>query len=430
MSNTSAFWEEYKRTRNKVTRMLREAESTFWLNQVKKAKNAKDFWNTVTEVMKLHHKKHKQIGPMQHSSSSELITSNTGKAELINDFFVNIGKNLANKYYPHEYEVQTTDLSDFYNRVTPTISDLSSCKLRLASDLNKLKPRKATGPDRIQAKDLVVAGNSAIDGLNTIFSKSLKNSRFPSKWKLARVTTIFKKGNQLDPANYRPLSMLSLPGKLLESQFCRVLDKHFLIHNLYSNNQWGFWKGRSTKTPLISMTERWRDALDDNKTVGAIFIDFRKAFDTILHELLPLKLQAVGIMGDSYNWILDYLKDRSQFTTVNGSSSSKKPINYGVPQGSLLGLRLYSIYVNDLPDAVTEGEVKMYADCIGDNFDTVTQRLNLICKHMWSQRNRLSVHNGKSEAMLLSTKPLIGTLQELRYEENRIANCGPAFFRV
>ena len=264
--------------------MLREAESTFWLNQFKKAKNAKDFWNTVTEVMNLHHKKHKQIGPMQHSSS-ELITSNTEKAELINDFFVNIGKNLADKYHSHEYEAQTTNLSDLYNRVTPTISDPSSCKLRLACDLNKLKPRKAAGPDGIQAKDLIVAGNSAIDGLNTIFCKSLKNSRFPSQWKLARVAAIFKKGSQLDPANYRPLSMLSLPGKLLESQFCRVLDEHLQTHNLYSNNQWGFRKGRSTETLLISMTERWRAALDDNKIVGAIFIDFRKAFDTISHEL-------------------------------------------------------------------------------------------------------------------------------------------------
>ena len=315
-----------------MTRVLREAESSFWLNQFKKAKNAKDFWNTVTEVMNLHPKKQgKQIGAMQHSSS-ELITSNTEKAKFINDFFMNIGKNLADKYHPHE--VQTTDLSDFYNRVTPTISDLSSCQLRFALDLNKLKPRKAAGPDGIQAKDLVPAGNSAIDCLNTIFCKSLKNSRFPSKWKLARVAAIFKKGNQLDPAIYRPLSMLSLPGKLLESQSCRVLDEHFQTHNLYSNNQWGFRKGRSTEALLISMTERWRAALDDNKIVGAIFIDFRKAFDTILHELLPLKLQAVGIMGDSYNWILDYLIDRSQFTTVNGSSSSTKPINYGVPQGS------------------------------------------------------------------------------------------------
>ena len=122
-------------------------------------------------------------------------------------------------------------------------------------------------------------------------------------------------------------------------------------------------------------------------------------------------------MGDSYNWIVDYLKDRSQYTTINGSSSSTKPINYGVPQGSLLGPRLFSIYVNDLPDAVTEGEVEMYADdttayCIGDNFDTVTQRLNLIFKQIyrWPQRNRLSIRNGKSEAMRLSTKPLIGPI--------------------
>ena len=146
---------------------------------------------------------------------------------------MNIGKNLADKFDPHEHEDQATDLSDLYNRVTPTISDLSSCKLRLAYDLNKFKPRKAAGPNEIQAKDLIIAGNSAIDGLNTIFCKSLKSSRFPSKWKLDRIAAIFKKGNQLDPANYRPLSMVSLPGKLLESQFCRVLDEHTYIRTLF-----------------------------------------------------------------------------------------------------------------------------------------------------------------------------------------------------
>lgn len=92
--------------------------------------------------------------------------------------------------------------------------------------------------------------------------------------------------------------------------------------------------------------------MDGNKIVGAIFTNFGKAFDTVLHELLPFKLQAVGITGDSCNWILEYLNNRSQFTTVNGSSSSTKAINYGVPQGSLPVPRLYSIYVNDLPDAV------------------------------------------------------------------------------
>ena len=114
-----------------------------------------------------------------------------------------------------------------------------------------------------------------------VVCKSLKNSRFQSQWKLADMAAIFKKGSQLDPANYRPLSMLSLPGKLLESQFCRILDEHLQTHNLYSNNQWGFRKGRSTETLLISMTERCRAVLDNNKIVGAIFIDFRKTFDTI-----------------------------------------------------------------------------------------------------------------------------------------------------
>jgi hypothetical protein len=95
-----------------------------------------------------------------------------------------------------------------------------------------------------------------------VFRKSFESSRFPTKSKLARVSAVFKNGNQLDPANYRPLSiMLILPGKLLESQFCSVLDDHLQMYSIYSDNQWGFRKGRSTETLLISMTERWRAAL-------------------------------------------------------------------------------------------------------------------------------------------------------------------------
>ena len=171
--------------------------------------------------------------------------------------------------------------------MTPTIKDLSSCSIRLAFDLNRLRPRKAAGPDEILAKDLLAAGNSAIEDLNTVFCKSFNSSRLPSKWKLARVST------------------LSQPTAFYAHHARKVAGKPVLScarHNLYSNNQWGFRKGGSSKTLLLSMTERWRAALDDNKIVGAIFIDFRKAFfDTNSHELLPFKLQAVGIISSSYN---------------------------------------------------------------------------------------------------------------------------------
>ena len=167
------------------------------------------------------------------------------------------------------------------------------------------------------------------------------------------------------------------------------------------------------------MIEWWRAALDDNKIVGAIFINFRKAFDTISYGLLPLKLQEAGIMGDSYNWILDFRLSKRQISVhhsewlilLNKTYKLQSFIRF------LNGTKAVFDLLIELPDAVTDGEVEMYADgttayCIGDNFDTVTKGLNLIFKQIyrWSQRNRLSIHNGKSEAMLLSIKPLIGPL--------------------
>ena len=111
------------------------------------------------------------------------------------------------------------------------------------------------------------------------------------------------------------------------------------------------------------MTEDWRQSLDNNLVVGVVFVDFRKAFDTVSHSLLLKKLQGLGITGDLWSWIRDYLNNRSQVTIVNGCPSERKMVKYGVPQGSVLGPMLFSLFCNDLPDA-TEGEgvLQMYAD--------------------------------------------------------------------
>jgi len=110
------------------------------------------------------------------------------------------------------------------------------------------------------------------------------------------------------------------------------------------------------------MTEKWKLAMDKGLTVGAIFIDFQKAFDTVSHEVLSIKLNAVGIPGPLHLWIMNYLSNRYQYTEVNNRRSAFLPIKLGVPQGSLLGPRLFTIYTNDLPDHVKDGFILMYAD--------------------------------------------------------------------
>ena len=216
--------------------------------------------------------------------------------------------------------------------------------------------------------------------------------------------------------------MLSIPGKLLESQACKIIDDHLDAHELLSDKQWGFRKGRSTEGLLMRLTENWKREIDDGKMVGVVFIDFKKAFDTVPHEVLSYKLQAVGITGNLHQWIMDYLSERTQYTEINGSRSETAQVKYGVPQGSQLGPCLYSIDVNDFPESVNAGDLSMFADdtnvyCIGTSVEEVVDKLNIIMEqvHTWCTKKKLTVHPGKCEAMLLMKTPFIGPLQPLYY---------------
>ena len=260
-----------------------------------------------------------------------------------------------------------------------------------------------------------------------VFKRSMDCSKFPQQWKESLVTPVFKKGNSLDPNNYRPISLLSTPGKLLEKVVCKSFDDDMLCNGILTDRQWGFMRGYSTESLLLHLTESWVSALDKAHKVGVLFIDFRKAFDCVDHIILTEKLKAVGLSGDMWEWINDYLSNRMQGTSVNKSRSDGNPIRAGAPQGSLLGPRLFASYVNDLPDSITSGEVYMYADdttiyVVRNTVDDITTALQAVLDQVnsWCLSNRLVLHEGKSKAMVLSITPSIGPLKHLKWGENTI----------
>ena len=145
---------------------------------------------------------------------------------------------------------------------------------------------------------------------------------YPENWKTGRVTPAYKKGEKFYKENYRPLTMLNLNSKILESIVCDSIDKHLSSTGILHPNQWGFKKGISTESLLLYLTETWKKAIDSGYKIGVIFVDFKKAFDTVDHQVLKYKLQAVGIAGDLHEWIVDYLSDQKQYIEINGVRSS------------------------------------------------------------------------------------------------------------
>ena len=193
-----------------------------------------------------------------------------------------------------------------------------------------MKPGKSCGHDNVLSKDLSLFGDFAATGLSELINKCIERSQFPSQWKLSKVRALFKKGSRMERENYRPISLLIIPSNVLESIICENIDTHLTKTQLSSPHQWAYKEGCSTELLLLHLTEVWKNEVDKGNVVGVLFIDFKKAFDSVCHKTLKRKLLEYGIKGKLYNILDDYLRERKQYVVLNGQSSDHMEVNYGV----------------------------------------------------------------------------------------------------
>ena len=183
----------------------------------------------------------------------------------------------------------------------------------------------------------------------------------PKEWSLANICPLYKKGDRALACNYRPVSLTCVPCKLLEHTVCSNIMAHLDEYKLLSERQHAFRKKHSCETQLTTVINDWAQILDNGRQVDTFILDFEKAFDTPPHELLKSKLFGCGIGGKTLKWIDSFLCYRQQWVVVNGAKLDWAPVLSGVPQGTVLGPFLFSLYINDI-STVIDSEIRLFAD--------------------------------------------------------------------
>ena len=308
-------------------------------------KNPKKFWKYVSEKTK----KKSHIPDLKDSQGNK-ISSDKGKADALGKFFSSVMVLEPEGPLP---QINMRDLNH------PWASPFTTEDLK--RKLKELNPNKSQGPDNIHPRLLTELADQLTYPLLTIFNISLAEMTVPEAWKEAVITAIHKKGSRAQCDNYRPISLTSIVCKLMEKLIRDKIMKYMKDHKLFSNKQYGFLPGRSTVLQLLKLLDEWTDALDQGLAVEAIYMDFKKAFDSVPHRRLLYKMEALGIKDPVLTWTKSFLQHRTQYVRVNGSTSTRHEVTSGIPQGSVLGPILFVLYINDLPNSIAS-RVMMFAD--------------------------------------------------------------------
>ena len=413
-SNSKLLMESYRQIRNRLNNLNIQLKREYFSDKITQFQgDLKKTWKTINQV--INKKSNTTIVPML-TVDGQTIRDNKAIASSMNEYFCSIGNKLsekipnkANPLLSCEYPFETPPLSFSFSAI---MTD------KLSSTLNKMKTSHGSGHDGIASFYLKIAMPVVGGSLCDLFNKSLFAGKFPEDWKIARIAPIFKSGAKDERSNYRPISVLPFISRLFEklifNQFYEYLDAN---KSLYEH-QSGFRLLNSVATALLASTNDWYLNIDKGKYTGLIFIDLKKAFDTVDHKILLKKLKMHGVTGLEHDWFTSYLDNRKQFCRVDGTSSGVRGINCGVPQGSCLGPLLFLIYINDLPFSLQKCHVSMYADdtaisLSSKSIDDLQNDLNLDLLNLqdWLHANKLSLNVVKTQSLIIGSGPSIRMIE-------------------
>ena len=420
-------WEKYRRLRNECVKLTKKAKREYFDNlSLSNITDNKHFWKTVKPFFTNKQHKNPKIILVEND---EIINDNKKNAEIMNNYFVNVTKGLdipdiickdvqgisdieyidpidqiIYKYNEHPSILKINN----YIKSSKNFSFENITPPEIEKEILELNPKKAAGSDSIPPKILKDGIGVIKSPLTQLFNISVEECHFPLDLKKANVAPLFKKDDNTNKENYRPISILPCISKVFERIMFRQVATY--TNNVLSPHLCGFRKGYNTQHILMRLKNNLNISLDRKEKVGLLLMDLSKAFDCIPHELLIAKLHAYGFDKQSLKFIYSYLKGRSQRVKINADYSSWKEILSGVPQGSVLGPLLFNIFINDIFFFVENSELYNYADdntlSVADiSIETIISKLetDINVLNIWFKNNGMILNESKCNFMIVET---------------------------
>lgn len=397
-SNLYSDLQDYKKQRNTVVNLIKKNKREYYDKDIDNKKHEpKKMWKSLKKL--IGGKKSELTEMKEIDLYGVILNENKEIANSLNKFFINnvnnivdnIGCNVINVINTDNYNIRI----DEFERVT-------------YSQLNKIighfDSNKGSNND-INARIIKLTWDTDSSILLYLINKSLEMGFVPEKWKISTVIPIkkVKLSNKAD--DLRPINTLPVYEQILERIVKEVLEKYLTENNVLDQNQSGFVKKHSCETALQNSFIDWRLDLDKGSYIGVIYIDLRKAFETINKIMLINKLKNIGIGGKVLEWLKSYLLNRKQKVKFNDIFSELENVEHGVPQGSILGPLLFLIYINDVT-AIFEGlkiKCKLFADDLmlyfsSKNISLIQNVLNEALKRLlkWLEKNQLKINIDKT----------------------------------